>query len=162
MVCDDCGCKFSIGARLCPQCTSENAHMEGDDMSPKITRHGGASYAEDVEGNEWDGSKPSTSSEKDETTGSDSSPSDQSPAPTTENPSTPDLTESSSADSTDGESADAPADPYEGLTKTELQDELVKRDLPKSGNVAELADRLRAHDAELEAADAEFDDEAEE
>ena len=31
---------------------------------------------------------------------------------------------------------------YEGLTKTELSDQLAKRQLPKSGNVDELIERL--------------------
>lgn len=119
-------------------------------MSPKISKANGPTYGGD---DGWDGSSTPTSSEKASTTEPGSSPSGQSPAPTTDSPSSPDLTESSSADSTDG----ASADPYDGKTKTELQDELVARDLPKSGTVAELAERLRAHDAELEAAD-EYDE----
>ena len=35
---------------------------------------------------------------------------------------------------------------YEDLTKAELQDELASRDLPKSGNVEELRERLIADD----------------
>jgi hypothetical protein len=35
---------------------------------------------------------------------------------------------------------------YEALTKAELQDELAKRDLPKTGNVDELRERLVADD----------------
>ena len=31
---------------------------------------------------------------------------------------------------------------YEGLTKAELSDQLDKRDLPKTGNVDELVERL--------------------
>ena len=38
------------------------------------------------------------------------------------------------------------AETYEGWTKVQLQDELVSRGLPKSGNVAELRERLRAAD----------------
>jgi SAP domain len=34
------------------------------------------------------------------------------------------------------------AECYEGLTKAELRDQLAERDLPKTGNVAELAERL--------------------
>jgi len=36
---------------------------------------------------------------------------------------------------------------YEGLTKTELSDELANRDLPKSGTVDELIDRLVSADS---------------
>ena len=35
---------------------------------------------------------------------------------------------------------------YDGLTKPELQDELASRDLPKTGNVHELRERLMADD----------------
>jgi len=35
---------------------------------------------------------------------------------------------------------------YEGWTKPQLQEELVKRGLPKSGNVPDLRERLRAAD----------------
>jgi pyruvate-formate lyase len=35
---------------------------------------------------------------------------------------------------------------YDALTKAELQDELAKRDLPKTGNVDELRERLVADD----------------
>jgi hypothetical protein len=38
------------------------------------------------------------------------------------------------------------ADAYEGWTKPQLQEELVRRGLPKSGNVPELRDRLLAND----------------
>ena len=38
------------------------------------------------------------------------------------------------------------AETYEGWTKVQLQEELVNRGLPKSGNVAELRERLRAAD----------------
>lgn len=75
---------------------------------------------------------------------SSSSPSDQSPAPTTEPPSSPDQTESATAPSTDGETT---ADPYDGWLKEDLQAELADRELPVSGNKAELIERLREHDA---------------
>jgi hypothetical protein len=35
---------------------------------------------------------------------------------------------------------------YEGLTKAELSDQLAERDLPKTGNVDELTERLIAAD----------------
>ena len=38
------------------------------------------------------------------------------------------------------------ADAYDGWTKPQLQEELVKRGLPKSGNVPELRERLLAND----------------
>jgi hypothetical protein len=38
------------------------------------------------------------------------------------------------------------ADAYDGWTKPQLQEELVKRGLPKSGNVPELRERLLADD----------------
>jgi hypothetical protein len=38
------------------------------------------------------------------------------------------------------------ADAYDGWTKAQLQEELVKRGLPKSGNVPELRERLLADD----------------
>lgn len=144
LVCNDCGCEFAIGVRMCPQCTSENAHEKGDEMAPKSTVHGGPSNA-DEEAAEWDGSKPSTSSEKEPTTGESSSPSDPLPAPTTENPSSPDLTESSSAGTTDG--AGTAADPYDTWRKEDLGDELADRGLPVSGNKPELIARLREDDA---------------
>ena len=40
----------------------------------------------------------------------------------------------------------AEAESYDGWTKVQLQKELVNRGLPKSGNVAELRERLRAAD----------------
>ena len=36
---------------------------------------------------------------------------------------------------------------YEGLTKAELSDQLAERDLPKTGNVDELTERLIAADS---------------
>lgn len=39
-------------------------------------------------------------------------------------------------------------EPYEGLTKAELSDQLVERGLPKTGNVEELIERLVADDSE--------------
>lgn len=132
MICNDCGCEFAAGASMCPQCTSESARMKGDDDMAKITVHGGPTDVDQEVSDEWDGSKPSTSSEKDETTESDSSLSDPSPAPTTESPSSSDQTESSSADSTGGETAD----PYDSWTKEDLQAELADRELPVSGNKA--------------------------
>jgi hypothetical protein len=38
------------------------------------------------------------------------------------------------------------ADTYDGWTKPQLQEELVNRGLPKSGNVPELRERLLAND----------------
>ena len=38
------------------------------------------------------------------------------------------------------------ASAYEGLTKAELSDKLAERDLPKTGTVDELIDRLVAAD----------------
>lgn len=142
MVCNSCGAEFAVGLSLCPQCTSESAHEKGEEM-PKATVNGGDSYdGEEVTG-QWDGSKPSTSSEKDETTGSDSSPSDQSPAPTTESHFSQDPEESSSAPSTDGAGA---GDPYDSWTKDDLVAELADRDLPVSGNKPDLIARLREDD----------------
>lgn len=149
--CLKCGTRFAIGAPHCPQCTSTRCEMEAEDMSPKTTVHGGPSNVDGENG--WDGNSSSASTEPPTSTDSNSSSSGQSPAPTTEPPSSPDLTGSSSADSTGGETAD----PYDGKTKAELQDELVARELPKSGTIPELIERLRANDAELEAAD-EYDE----
>ena len=42
---------------------------------------------------------------------------------------------------------DLPEDHYSYWTKEELQAELEKRDLPKSGNKAELVERLEDDDA---------------
>jgi len=39
-------------------------------------------------------------------------------------------------------------EPYEGLTKAELSDQLAERDLPKSGTVGELIERLVSADSE--------------
>jgi uncharacterized protein HemX len=39
-------------------------------------------------------------------------------------------------------------EPYEGLTKAELSDKLAERELPKTGNVDELIDRLVSADSE--------------
>ena len=39
-------------------------------------------------------------------------------------------------------------EPYEGLTKAELSDQLAERGLPKSGNVEELIERLVSADSE--------------
>jgi len=39
-------------------------------------------------------------------------------------------------------------EPYEGLTKAELADQLAERDLPKSGTVEELIERLVSADSE--------------
>src|ERR1700712_2049071 len=39
-------------------------------------------------------------------------------------------------------------EPYEGLTKAELSDQLAERDLPKSGTVEELIERLVSADSE--------------
>ena len=39
-------------------------------------------------------------------------------------------------------------EPYQGLTKTELSDQLAQRGLPKSGNIDELIERLVSADSE--------------
>ncbi len=39
-------------------------------------------------------------------------------------------------------------EPYEGLTKAELSDQLAERGLPKTGNIEELIERLVADDSE--------------
>ena len=39
-------------------------------------------------------------------------------------------------------------EPYQGLTKTELSDQLAERGLPKSGNIDELIERLVSADSE--------------
>ncbi len=44
------------------------------------------------------------------------------------------------------EAHDKARERYESLNKTELSDELAKRDLPKTGNVDELIERLVADD----------------
>ncbi len=41
-------------------------------------------------------------------------------------------------------------DEYDNMTNAELEDELVRRDLPKSGNKAEMIARLRESDADSE------------
>ncbi|HEY5882826.1 MAG TPA: SAP domain-containing protein [Nakamurella sp.] len=43
---------------------------------------------------------------------------------------------------------EAAREPYEGLTKVELSDQLAERDLPKTGNVDELIERLVSADSE--------------
>jgi hypothetical protein len=48
-------------------------------------------------------------------------------------------------------SLDAAAERYQEMTKAELSEELARRDLPKTGNVDELRDRLLANDAEVTA-----------
>jgi len=50
------------------------------------------------------------------------------------------------AKAADGAERDRAAKKYEPLTKEALQDELGRRNLPKSGNVDELRDRLIADD----------------
>lgn len=148
-------------------------------MAPKATRHGGGSDIAQSEGTVadaslitefdqpktdkaveegsvgWDGNSSSTSSGTESTTGDSSSQSDQSPAPSMESPSTPDQTGSSSADSTGGEKetlsdGDEP-DPYD-KTNAELEAELERRGLAKTGNKAEMQDRLRQDDADKAAA----------
>ena len=47
---------------------------------------------------------------------------------------------------------DKAAEKYSELTKPELQDELARREIPKSGTVDELRDRLIEHDLESAAA----------
>jgi len=42
-VCAHCTSKFSVGALHCPQCGNADYYEEG--TMPKITRHGGPSYA---------------------------------------------------------------------------------------------------------------------
>ena len=44
------------------------------------------------------------------------------------------------------ETVEEAAESYDGWTKAQLQEELVNRGLPKSGNVAELRERLRSAD----------------
>ena len=39
-------------------------------------------------------------------------------------------------------------EPYEGLSKAELSDKLAERDLPKTGTVEELIERLVSADSE--------------
>lgn len=50
------------------------------------------------------------------------------------------------AETADRAAHDQAAKKYEALTKDELQDELGRRNLPKTGNVEELRERLVAHD----------------
>lgn len=44
--------------------------------------------------------------------------------------------------------AEQAREPYEGLTKSELSDELTERGLPKTGNIEELMERLVSADSE--------------
>jgi hypothetical protein len=58
-----------------------------------------------------------------------------------------DLVEAAEEDAADEiEEQAEEAEAYDGWTKAQLQEELVNRGLPKSGNVAELRERLRAAD----------------
>lgn len=114
----------------------------------KVTHAAGATNRlEDQEAEAWDGNSSTTSSEPIEPTKSDSEQNPQSPAPTTEPLSSPDPEESSTAPSTDGSGA---GDAYDDWTKDDLQVELADRDLPISGNKAELIERLRENDAKDE------------
>lgn len=45
-VCDDCTSKFPPDTTVCPHCGCTDSHEEG--AMPKITRHGGPSYADDI------------------------------------------------------------------------------------------------------------------
>jgi hypothetical protein len=59
----------------------------------------------------------------------------------------PEVEETAEAESADeAEAQSEEAEDYAGWTKVQLQEELVNRGLPKSGNVAELRERLRAAD----------------
>lgn len=125
----------------------------GGKNMPKISAAGGPSDArqpDDVEVTQradgtWDGTSYSTSTEKPPTSGEQNSLDDQSPAPTTENLSETDQTAYGTAPSTGGEKADRRAE-YEDWTKEDLQAELERRDLPKSGNKDELVARLVDYD----------------
>lgn len=145
--CLDCGTKFAVGLRLCPQCTSETCteYREEETVSPKISKANGATHAGGDAG--WDGSSSPTSTEKEPTTGDDSSPSDRKPAPTAESPSSSDPASDSSASSTAGTSADQ-VEPtgYDDWLKPALIEELGKRELSKAGTKAEMIRRLAEYD----------------
>lgn len=155
--CQDCGTKFAVGLRMCPQCTSENSVEDSEeDTMPKTTVNNGPSDAQTYppeqlgEGGEqgWDGSSSSTSTEKPPTSDETTASSDQSPVPTTESLSETGQTDAGSVPSTDGEKAD-PSDrraEYETWTKDDLSAELELRDRPKTGTKAELVDRLCEYD----------------
>lgn len=45
-VCEDCTCRFSAGAPLCPQCGSTSFHIDGEDTpAPKAKGKPGAKSA---------------------------------------------------------------------------------------------------------------------
>jgi hypothetical protein len=109
-VCRQCGCRFAVGLRMCPQCTAEDVTTEEEAEMAKISVHGGPSNA-------------------------------------------------------DAEAAEQPADDsqatdYGDLTKPQLQDELERRGLPKSGNVAELVKRLEDDDTQRATAEQDADAES--
>ncbi len=146
--CGSCPTKYSVGAPACPHCGSPEHYEEGSVM-PKITVHGGPSNASDP------ASGPVTVGER--RPEPVSLPEDavvvsvsvdgvgQGPGEVVEftgEPSFEPLPEVVEGDST--EQVSEPD--YEAWTKTELQEELAKRELPTSGTKAELITRLRTHD----------------
>lgn len=162
MVCRSCSTKFAVGLHMCPQCTAEDAYMDGDENMPKITVHGGPTVAGETEGGDLSspGNSSSTSTEKQPTSDEQNSPQDQSPAPTTESPSSTGQTADSSVPSTDGDptAADLEVAPYEEWTNEALRDEIGRRNevraelgidrLPVSGTKAELVERLEDDDTD--------------
>lgn len=127
---------------------------------PKITRHGGPSYEEGA----WPGSSSSVSEPSSEKTAGTTESESQSPAPTTATPSsqdptaaesssapqatgsTPGTTSSPSESDEDGSGDKEPTD-YSDWGYRALLDELKRRELPRNGNAAELAQRLADDDA---------------
>lgn len=176
--CLNCGSKFAVGLRRCPQCTSTRCVEDSEELDmPKTTAtgatnaadpNGGASsfgdHASAEGGDSWDGNDSSTSSPSDETNNEQSKLEDQSPAPTTENPSSTGQTDASTAPSTDGDPSTevtgelAEQAPYDEWTKQALTDEIERRNevraelgadlLKVSGTKAELAERLLDDDTD--------------
>lgn len=150
--CKRCGCRFAVGLRMCPQCTSESVREftgEVEDVSPKISVSNGASYeGQEGGGDEWDGTNSPASTETPQTTDAPNAPSDPAVAPTTESPSPTDPTESGSADSTDGATpaVELPG-PYSEWVNADLSAELERRGLAKTGTKAEMTARLEEDDA---------------
>lgn len=147
--CKACGCRFAVGLRMCPQCTSESVreYTGGTEVSPKISKEQGASYEGGEQG--WDGDSSSTSTETPATVTPLSERSDSSLVQTTESLSSTDQTESGTARSTDGETEGdaATAGKYDDLLKDDLVEEARKRELATTGTKAELVARLEEADA---------------
>jgi RNA polymerase subunit RPABC4/transcription elongation factor Spt4 len=133
-VCLGCTTRYAVDSPQCPHCGSTEYIEEGNEMA-KITVHGGPSTSDDIGANGAPAGDVQTTDDAQTAPAAEDKPLDG--APLDETP----------AEVPESDVPVSPGEPYDTWLLVDLQDELAKRGLPKSGNKPELVQRLIDDDA---------------